>query len=422
MGYYKCIDISNWQAGIDIGDALKKLDMLIVKATEGTGFTDKQCDGWIKAAKKAGKPFGFYHFFRGRGIAEADFFVKTCKGYFGHGVPILDVETEECTKAEVQAFVDRVHAKTGVWCWLYTSASFVDRFMNSYVKKRCELWCAGYPTQPANWTKSAFPYDKYTDGCTVVGWQFTDRLKIGGTSCDADAIYITPGQWAEYANPKKKEKAMALPLYEKFAQVMEHLCAHDGDGGHGYTQGNRWGDGTWETITLSDGSKMKVANGDRDCNSGIISALEAVGVDCNGASYTSNMRECLLETGLFKWVPIDQQPYAQRGDIYLNEGCHTAMCTDDDPDELCQFSISENGTIYGDQGDQTGCESNFRAYYSYPWDGRLEWIDREDTGGSEPVVVGDIDKLANDVINGVFGNGDARRAALATSTTRCKRG
>ena len=50
MGYYKCIDISNWQAGIDIGDALKKLDMLIVKATEGTGFTDKQCDGWIKAA------------------------------------------------------------------------------------------------------------------------------------------------------------------------------------------------------------------------------------------------------------------------------------------------------------------------------------------------------------------------------------
>ena len=79
---------------------------------------------------------------------------------------------------------------------------------------------------------------------------------------------------------------------------------------------------------------------------------------------------------------------------------------------LCQFSISENGTIYGAQGDQTGNESNFGPYYDYPWDGRLECIDREDTGGGEPVVTDDIDKLAHDVINGVFGNGDARRATL----------
>ena len=86
--------------------------------------------------------------------------------------------------------------------------------------------------------------------------------------------------------------------------------SHDGDGGHGYTQGNRWGDGTWETITLSNGSTVQVANGDRDCGSGIISALEAVGVDCHGASYTGNMRECLLATGLFKWAPIDQRPHA----------------------------------------------------------------------------------------------------------------
>lgn len=124
------------------------------------------------------------------------------------------------------------------------------------------------------------------------------------------------------------------------------------------------------------------------------------------------MRECLLATGLFRWVPIDKQPYAQRGDIYLSEANHTAMCTSDEPDMLCQFSISENGTIYGAQGDQTGNESNFGPYYEYPWDGRLEWIDREDAGGSAPVVVDDIEKLANDVINGVFGNGDARRAAL----------
>ena len=167
------------------------------------------------------------------------------------------------------------------------------------------------------------------------------------------------------------------------------------DNSHGYSQATRWGP-------------------DYDCSSLVISSLTNAGFYVGEAGYTGNMRECLLATGLFRWVPIDKQPYAQRGDIYLNEGCHTAMCTSDDPDMLCQFSISENGTIYGQQGDQTGNESNFGPYYEYPWDGRLEWIDREDTGGSEPVVTDDIDKLAHDVINGLFGNGDERRAKLGS--------
>lgn len=170
---------------------------------------------------------------------------------------------------------------------------------------------------------------------------------------------------------------MALPLYERFAQVMEHLCSHDGDGGHGYTWDDRWGDGTWETIELSDGSQVQVENGDRDCSSGIISALEAVGVDTHGASYTGDMKECLLASGLFDWIPMGTWRPALRGDIYLNQSYHTAMCTSDDPDELCQFSIDENGGVHGGrQGDQTGRESNFSAYYSYPWDGRLCWRDR----------------------------------------------
>lgn len=173
---------------------------------------------------------------------------------------------------------------------------------------------------------------------------------------------------------------MALPLYERFAQVIEHLCSHDGDGGHGYTWGNRWGDGTYETITLTDGSKVQIANGDRDCSSGIISALQAVGVDVHGATYTGNMRSCLLKTGLFEWVPMSVNRPAKRGDIYLNETHHTAMCTSDSPDMLAQFSINENGQVYGGkQGDQNGRESNIRAYYSYPWDGRLCWKDRSGT-------------------------------------------
>ncbi|WP_165170715.1 peptidoglycan-binding protein [Adlercreutzia sp. ZJ242] len=192
---------------------------------------------------------------------------------------------------------------------------------------------------------------------------------------------------------------MPLPLYERFAQVMEHLCRHDGDGGHGYTWDARWGDGTYETVTLSDGSEAQVANGDRDCSSGIISALKAVGVDVHGATYTGNMRSCLMKTGLFEWVPMAVNRPAKRGDIYLNEASHTAMCTNDSPDMLCQFSINEKGTVHGGRkGDQTARESNFRAYYSYPWHGRLCWKDRGGTAvvskpatNTPPAAAGDLE-------------------------------
>jgi len=109
-------------------------------------------------------------------------------------------------------------------------------------------------------------------------------------------------------------------------------------------------------------------------------------VDCCGASYTGNMRECLLATGLFRWVPIDKQPYAQRGDIYLSEANHTAMCTSDEPDMLCQFSISENGTIYGQQGDQTGRESLIKPYYNFPWDGILAYNHKADEEDDMPTA------------------------------------
>ncbi|BDF41390.1 hypothetical protein [Eggerthella lenta] len=166
---------------------------------------------------------------------------------------------------------------------------------------------------------------------------------------------------------------------EVAARIMEHLCNHDGNGGHGYTQGNRWGDGTYETVTI-DGVGYQVANGDRDCSSAVISAYTAAGVDCGGATYTGNMKNCMCGTGNFEWKPMSY--IAQRGDIYLNEANHTAMCTSAYPDMLAQFSISENNTIYGQQGDQTGWESSIKPYYDYPWDCILHYVG--EGGGVQP--------------------------------------
>lgn len=183
---------------------------------------------------------------------------------------------------------------------------------------------------------------------------------------------------------------MAITQREAFAQVMEHLVSHDGGGGHGYSQANRMGDGTTETICLSDGATVTIAGGDRDCSSAVVTALRAVGVNTFGASYTGNMREQLLKTGLFGWRKMGVKS-ARRGDIYLNEKCHTAVCVSPygsaRGDLLAQFSISEKGTVTGTKGDQTGRESNIKAYYSYPWDGTLYWLgDGKTLNGSNTEV------------------------------------
>lgn len=178
---------------------------------------------------------------------------------------------------------------------------------------------------------------------------------------------------------------MSLSTCEKFTRLFVHMCEHDGDDGHGYTQAARWGNGEHETVDLGDGARVVIQKGDRDCSSAVISALAAVGVDVGEATYTGNMRRELLKTGLFTWHDQGDGYSARRGDIYLNEVHHTAVCTCDDPDTLAQFSISENGTTYGRTGDQTGRESNIRSYYNYPWDGKLAWIDRG--GASDAAAV-----------------------------------
>lgn len=183
-------------------------------------------------------------------------------------------------------------------------------------------------------------------------------------------------------------------ISEVAAQLMEHMANHSA---HGYTQGNRWGNGKYETVSI-DGKDYKIALGDRDCSSGIISAYRAacVGTEYEGkfdkATYTGNMKSVFLASGLFEWKPMSFT--AQRGDVYLNGGKHTAMCTSSSPDMLAEFSISETGGIYGKEGDQTGNESHIRSYYNYPWDGILHYtganIQAQGSNTSSPVSIPDL--------------------------------
>ena len=173
---------------------------------------------------------------------------------------------------------------------------------------------------------------------------------------------------------------------EAAALCMEHLCDHDW---HGYTQAGgtpgRWGDGEGTCPVDTPIGTCYVEQGDRDCSSAVISSYEAAGIDCGGATYTGNMYDCMVGTGNFRghWMSdgynCDDGYVAKRGDCYLNTECHTAMCTSQIPDLLAEFSIAEDGSIYGRTGDQTGLESvSGRPYYGFPWNYVLECIVTDD--------------------------------------------
>lgn len=197
------IDISNWQGGLDLANVARsnRLQFVFLKATEGTSFVDKYCNGWISAAKSAGLLFGFYHYARNNNPeAEAEHFVKHTKGYFKDGIPVADIE-EQQSAAWVSRFVERVYKLTGVYPMIYCSASYCSTFKNSDVYKKCGLWIAGYPRPYTSFIDSKMPYN-IAPWTNAAIWQFTADLKLSGWNgkLDGDIAYITPDQWNAYAN------------------------------------------------------------------------------------------------------------------------------------------------------------------------------------------------------------------------------
>ena len=140
------IDISKWQDGINLSNIA--FDFCIAKATEGLTFVDRCCDKYIQAAKKLGKPFGFYHFARPYNdpIKEADFFVDNTLGYYNDGIPCLDWEAENKWDVSwAKRFLDRVTQRTGVKPYIYMSESIANAYnWSSVVNAGYKLWVAKY--------------------------------------------------------------------------------------------------------------------------------------------------------------------------------------------------------------------------------------------------------------------------------------
>ena len=226
----KGVDISNWQT--DCNPANLDVDFCIVKATEGLGYTDPYCDKFVSACIESGKLWGFYHFARENSPEdEADYFYNECAGYIGHGVPVLDYETENADNREwCERFMTRFHDLSGIWPLLYISAYRCTQYASSWIPDKCGLWIAGYPSEIYHFEDAGeMPYSTSPWEFAAI-WQFSSTVYINGYSnaLDGDLAYMDANAWMKYA---KSDSSAPEPAPSKSVDdyVLEVLLGEYGN-------------------------------------------------------------------------------------------------------------------------------------------------------------------------------------------------
>lgn len=341
------------------------------------------------AMKKHGR-LGLYHFTWGKEAAvEAEFFVSEVKklGYLGKCMLVIDYEGEALERGQtwVNKLAKRIEQLAGYKPVIYASGSVIISQ---------SLFSLGYPIWCANYSRG---YDEIngrsTSGCTIypgceksILWQFTSQGYVSGYGglLDCNVFFGSGDDWFKYVGSSTPTPA---PAPEPTVKINRGQLAADihkrmvNDDRFGYSWEERWGAKS-EKWTV-DGVTFDMPVGDYDCSSSSIQAWKKALTGTpyehalDGATYTGNMRSVFVGSGLFVWKPISF--IASPGDLYLNEANHVAICQQQVPDELSEFSWGDVGAYGNKRGDQSGYEARVNPYYDYPWDGILHYNGKADS-------------------------------------------
>ena len=198
------IDISNWQAGINLSAV--PADFVIIKATEGTTYVSPEADTQYQGAKSAGRLLGVYHFATGAGaVEEAKFFLSNVQGYLGEAILALDWEGAVVTQGVgyAKSFLDYVYQQTGIRPLIYMSKSVTNSYDWSTVSANYGLWVAQY----ADSNPTGYQDDPWTDakgygswsGPAIFQYASTGRLSGYNGNLDLDKFYGDDKAWQAYA-------------------------------------------------------------------------------------------------------------------------------------------------------------------------------------------------------------------------------
>ena len=210
------VDVASYQhpngAAIDWGAAARSgQSFVVVKATEGTTYSNPYLTGDVNGARAAGIYTGAYHYARpssaaGSAAAQASYFARAYNALHGNLLPpVLDLETTGGLSAAqlidwTHTFLYQLQSLTGRVPVIYTGPYFwIDNMANTTGFTRYPLWVAHYTTcaQPMafggwkSWTFWQYNDGAYNNPPAVPGiGQSVDRNRFAGSKAQLAALNI----------------------------------------------------------------------------------------------------------------------------------------------------------------------------------------------------------------------------------------
>ena len=223
------IDISSWQAGIDIPRV--DADFVIVKATGGVDYYNPHFREMADAVLDSGKLLGIYHFagdsVAGSAEAEAAYFLNAIEPYLGKFIPVLDWEAE-ATAWPVEwakTWLDIVAEATKANPWFYSYLSYIQSHQ-AELGTICKypLWLAAYYNgyQAMNYTEDPPLYGSTLPWNEMACYQYSSTGYVSGYGArlDINKFYGTREDWLAMCG----QEADMPVTYEEMERIAE-LCA-----------------------------------------------------------------------------------------------------------------------------------------------------------------------------------------------------
>ena len=229
------IDISSWQAGIDIYAV--DADFVIVKATGGVGYVNP--DFWRAAndVLNSGKLLGIYHFAGdgndGTFEEEADHFLEYFMPFAGRAIPILDWEAEatEWPVWWAREWMQRVQDVSGATPWFYSYSSYINSTDCSEIA-HFPLWLAAYYAgyEPMGYQDDPPIYGGTGAWDDVTCYQYSSTGQVWGYdgNLDISKFYGDRGTWEVFCGnqPAPEPEPEPVPVRRKDLKKVENVSGY----------------------------------------------------------------------------------------------------------------------------------------------------------------------------------------------------
>lgn len=194
------IDIASYQAGLDFSKV--PCDFAIIKATQGTGYTNPDCVRAVEQAMSLGKGVGVYHYISGgNAVAEANFFIDSILNWIGKVMICLDWELDQNSawgnESYLEQVINHVIERTGVPPMIYAPASRYNQVAEVANRHNCGLWIAQY----ADMNPTGYQITPWNEGayiCAIRQYSGSGRLNGWNGDLDLDKFYGSLDDFKKY--------------------------------------------------------------------------------------------------------------------------------------------------------------------------------------------------------------------------------